>query len=59
MDKSVYVLVEILPNVRNHEAWKQIFIRDQWAYDDLRCEFKYDCYRAEDNDTAHVVCIGA
>ena len=59
MDKSVYVLVEILPNVRNHEAWKQIFIRDQWAYDDLRREFKHDCYRAEDNDTAQVACIGA
>ena len=46
-------------NVRNHEAWKQIFIRDQWAYDDLRREFKHDCYRAEDNDTAQVACIGA
>lgn len=46
-------------NVRNHEAWKQIFIRDQWAYDDLRSEFKHDSYRAWDNDTAQVACIGA
>ena len=43
----------------NHEAWKQIFIRDQWAYDDLRPEFKHDSYRAWDNDTAQVACIGA
>ena len=46
-------------NMRNHEAWKQIFIRDQWTYDDLRDEFKHACYRAADNDTAHVACIGA
>ena len=45
--------------MRYHEIWKQIFIRDQWAYDDLRCEFKYDSYRAWDNDTAQVACIGA
>lgn len=46
-------------NMRNHEAFKQIFIRDQWAYGELRNDFKHECYRASDNDTAHVVCIGA
>ena len=67
MDKSMKVQMTKSPcyprkrnsNVRNHEAWKQIFIRDQWAYDDLRCEFKHDSYRAWDNDTAQVACIGA
>lgn len=46
-------------NPRNHEAWKQIFIRDQWCYADLQAEFKDACYRSADNDTAYVVCIGA
>ena len=45
--------------MRTHEAWKQIFIRDQWSYDELRDEYKDAHFQAQDNDTAHVVCIGA
>lgn len=46
-------------NLRTHEAWKRIFIRDQWLYRELRDEFKIAAYRALDNDSAHVECVGA
>lgn len=46
-------------NMRTHEAWKQMFIRDQFAYDELSNEYKDACWRATDNDSAHVALLGA
>lgn len=46
-------------NNRTHAADKQIFIRDQWTYCELRDEFKDLNFSASNNDLAFVLCIGS
>lgn len=41
-----------------HEAWKQIYIRDQFWFDDFSSEFLYACWCADNNDLAAVMLYG-
>jgi len=42
----------------SHERWTGLYIRDQFAYDDMRPDFSMDSWRADDSDTALVRLIG-